>query len=460
MRRHISCRVASASVFLAAVLTAPHTPAQTVEALQPVASVGPNSPHAQAQHYVVLVSLDGFRWDYPQRDAARHLLALGKKGAWAPQGMLPGYPAFSFPNRITLVTGLYPGHHGLIADNFLDPLRQARFSASDPRAVADPSWYTGIPLWSLAESAGMRSACLGWSGCQAKIAAFAPAYNQPDSAKLTGEARLRQVLDWFHLPAAVRPHLIAIEDPAVDSDALRFGPDAPQTRAAVQRADTFIGQLEAALDATRLPIDFVVVSDRGFAKPKGGWIAFDQFASLDGFETIGSLLYSSSEPDRDRLYNQLKHAAAEFIVYRRKDLPANLYLRQNPRIGDPVILATGPYALRAHSVAAGKNSTPGDPPTTLAPPPGIDGFDAQTQPEMKAIFFAAGPDIVEGKTLAPFENVNLYPWLAHLLGLTPPKTDGSLNILSGILRDGGEPGNNSGSTVPAPANQHPGNRHY
>ncbi len=57
--------------------------------------------------------------------------------------------------------------------------------------------------------------------------------------------------------------------------------------------------------------------------------------------------------------------------------------------------------------------------------------------EMKASFFAAGPDIVKGKTVAPFENVNLYPWLAHLLGLTPPKNDGSLNVLAGTLRDGG-----------------------
>jgi alkaline phosphatase D len=58
-------------------------------------------------------------------------------------------------------------------------------------------------------------------------------------------------------------------------------------------------------------------------------------------------------------------------------------------------------------------------------------------PQMKASFFAAGPDILAGKTVAPIENVNLYPWLAHLLGLTPPKTDGSLNVLSGTLRDGG-----------------------
>ncbi len=457
MLRPICRRVAYAPLFLAASLAAllaiPRPPAQAPSTPQPSAAVAPNSPRAQAQHYVILVSLDGFRWDYPQRDAARHLLALGKQGAWAPQGMLPGYPSLSLPNHLTLVTGLYPGHHGLISDSFLDPLRQTRFSASDDRDIADASWYTGTPLWSLAESQGMRAACLGWSGCQAKIAGFAPAYNLPDDRKLTGEIRIRQVLDWLRLPAAVRPHFIAVDDPALDADARRLGPEVPQTRAAVQRSDAFIGQLKAALDATRLPIDLVIVSDRGLAQPHGGWVALDRFASLDGFETVGTLLYGKSEPDRERLYNQLKHAAAEFVVYRRKNLPANLYLRQNPRIGDPVMIATGPYALRVHSVITGKSAAPGDPPATSAPAPGIDGLDARTQPEMKAIFFAAGPDIVEGKILAPFENVNLYPWLAHLLGITPPKTDGSLNILSGTLRDGGgQPGNSSNPTVFLPAN--------
>jgi alkaline phosphatase D len=67
----------------------------------------------------------------------------------------------------------------------------------------------------------------------------------------------------------------------------------------------------------------------------------------------------------------------------------------------------------------------------------MHGLDPRKVPEMKASFFAAGPDIVAGKTVAPFENVNLYPWLAHMLGLTAPKTDGSLNVLAATLRDGG-----------------------
>ena len=137
---------------------------------------GPNSAWAQSQHYLVLVSLDGFRWDYAARDNATHLLAIGKAGVWAPQGMLPSYPSLTFPNHYTLVTGLYPEHHGIVANNFLDPARNARYSMYDKQATNDGSWYGGVPLWSLAEGQGMRTACLLWVACEAKIAGFLPSY--------------------------------------------------------------------------------------------------------------------------------------------------------------------------------------------------------------------------------------------------------------------------------------------
>jgi alkaline phosphatase D len=128
------------------------------------------------------------------------------------------------------------------------------------------------------------------------------------------------------------------------------------------------------------------------------------------------------------MYNQLKKASPQFIVYRLKDVPPELNYNQNPREGDPVIVATGPFAIRA-SAPEGR--------VDRAPPVGMHGFNPAKVPEMKASFFAAGPDIVHGKTVAPFENVNLYPWMAHMLGLKPAKNDGNLNILSGTLRDNG-----------------------
>jgi alkaline phosphatase D len=390
---------------------------------------GPNSSQAQSRHYVVLVSLDGFRWDYAKRDGATHLAALGKQGVWAPEGMLPSYPSLTFPNHFTIVTGLYPEHHGLVANSFYDSGRQARYAYTAPQAVTDGSWFSGIPLWSLAESQGMRTACLFWPGSEAEIAGFLPSYYLHFDNTIDDTARLRQVLAWLHLPEPERPHFITLYYAEPDHTGHLFGPDAVETRAAVLKVDSLIGKLKAGLDATGLPIDLVVVSDHGMAKSEGGWITLDQFANLAGFETAGALLYGKTEEDRARVYNQLKKASSQFVVYRRKDVPAGLNYNLNPREGDPVVIATGPYAIRAHAPAAGNEDRP--------PSLGMHGFDPRKLPQMKAIFFAAGPDIVVGKTVAPFENVNLYPWIAHLLGLAAPKTDGSLDVLAGALRDNG-----------------------
>jgi alkaline phosphatase D len=390
---------------------------------------GPNSAAAQAKHYVVLVSLDGFRWDYAKRDGATHLLALGKRGVWAPEGMMPSYPSLTFPNHYTIVTGLYPEHHGLVANSFWDATKQARYGIADSAAVTDGSWYSGTPLWSLAESQGMRTACLFWPGSEAKIAGFRPTFYLKFDDKIDNTARIDQVLAWLHMPAEDRPHFITLYYSEPDHEGHEFGPDAPETKAAVHKVDALVGQLKQDLDATHLPIDLVVVSDHGMVKVQGPWITLDQLADLTGFETAGPLLYGKTEEDSARVYNKLKQASSQFVAYRRKDVPADLHYNQNPREGDPVIIATGPYAIRAHAPPAGKPDTP--------PIAGMHGYDPHKLPEMKASFFAAGPDIAAGKTVAPFENVNLYPWIAHMLGLTAPKTDGTLNVLAGTLRDGG-----------------------
>jgi alkaline phosphatase D len=403
---------------------------------------GPNSARAQSQHYVVLVSLDGFRWDYAKRDNAIHLLALGKQGVWAPEGMLPSYPSLTFPNHFSIVTGLYPEHHGIVANSFFDPVRQARYELSDAQAVTDGAWYSGTPLWTLAESQGMRTACLFWPGSEAQIAGFRPTWYAQFDAKTEAtpaveQARIDNAVALFRLPPAERPHFITIYYSEPDHEGHQFGPDAAETRAAALKMDALVGKLIAALDSTGLPIDLVVVSDHGMVHGEGGWVTLDQFADLTGFDSAGSLLYGKTEEDRARVYNQLKKASSQFMVYRLRNVPAELNYNQNPREGDPVVVATGPYAIRAHAPPAGK---PEKPPTV-----GMHGFDPSRMPEMKASFFAAGPDIVKGKTVAPFENVNLYPWLAHMLGLSPRRNDGSLNVLAGTLRDGGaEPRNELG----------------
>ena len=398
--------------------------------LPPVIAVdhGPNAAAQQAKHYVVLVSLDGFRYDYAKKHGAKHILALAKEGASAPDGMVPSYPSLTFPNHYTLVTGLYPEHHGIVANSFYDPGRKQSYAIGDAKAVTDGSWYGGTPLWSLAEKQGMRSACFFWPGSEAEIAGERPSYYLKYDDTFPDDKRIDQVIAWLALPAEQRPHFITLYYSNVDHAGHKFGPDTPETRDAVKHVDVLIGELQTRLAKTHLPVDMIVVSDHGMVATQGGWIDLDTFADLSHFKASGSLLYSESgsEADTEHAYHQLKSVSGDFKVYRRAKMPANFDYDQNPREGDPVIVPTGPFAIRAHA--------PEDPAKDYPPNKGSHGYDPREMPEMRAIFYAEGPDIRRGATVRPFENVNLYPFVAELLGLDAPASDGKLSVLAGVLK--------------------------
>jgi predicted AlkP superfamily pyrophosphatase or phosphodiesterase len=158
---------------------------------------GPNAQQQLSKHYVILVSLDGFRYDYAKRYHADHLLALATEGASASEGMLPAYPSITFPNHYTIVTGLYPEHHGIVANTFYDPTRKEVYTYHDAKAVGDGTWYGGTPLWVLAEEQGMRSACFFWVGSEADIQGVRPTYYLKFDGQFPNGKRVEQVLAWL-----------------------------------------------------------------------------------------------------------------------------------------------------------------------------------------------------------------------------------------------------------------------
>ena len=400
--------------------------ALAAQSLAPVITVdhGPNTETQQAKPYVVLVSLDGFRYDYAKKYGAKHLLQLGAEGAIASEGMIPSYPSLTFPNHYTLVTGLYPEHHGIVANKFYDPVRKQFYSNSDTAAERDGSWYGGTPLWVLAEKQGMRSACFFWPGSEAEIDGGRPTYYLNFDDHFPDDKRIDQVVAWLRLPAPQRPHLITLYYSNVDHAGHQYGPDSPQTAAAVTHVDQLVGNLHQQLTRLQLPIDLIVVSDHGMEREQGPWIDLSRYADLGNFTTVGWLLYPNSEADAEKAYQQLKIKSDAFTVYRRKRVPAALHYDSNGREGDPVIVPNGPYAIRAHPPAEDQ-----------APEQGVHGYDPRAMKSMRALFLAVGPDIRPGSKLEPFENVNLYPLVAKILGLDAPQVDGSLNVLSNILKN-------------------------
>jgi alkaline phosphatase D len=345
--------------------------------------------------------------------------------------MLPAYPSITFPNHYTIVTGLYPEHHGIVANGFYDPDRKETYSYHDSKTVGDGSWYGGTPLWVLAEQQGMRSACFFWVGSEADIQGVRPSYYLKYESTAPNSKRVQQVLAWLHLPAEQRPHIITLYFSDTDSAGHRYGPDSPEVAEAVGRLDRQIGMLVDGIKASKLPVDLIVLSDHGMAEVSGATTYLDQYGLNPSWftRTVGSSLYPKSEEDAEKSYEALLGKNDHFLVYRRKAVPSYLHFDSNAREGDPVVVPTGAYLFDAFG-----GSRAGE-----AAPKGMHGYDATHMPEMKAIFFAAGPDIMRGIKLKPFENVDVYPLIARILGLdiTKLKTgpiDGKIGTLGGILK--------------------------
>ena len=244
VRLRAICFAARVGIVLCCVLAfgAAHAAAQDVVAVL-TSEHGANQAEQQQKHYVILVSLDGFRYDYAEKYRAENIRALGAAGAAAREGMIPAYPSLTFPNHYTLATGLYPEHHGIVANNFYDAQRKQTYRLGDPATVTDGSWYGGTPIWVLAEQQGMRAACFFWPGSEAEIQGTRPSYYMKYDDKVPDDARVQQVLAWLRLPAERRPHLITVYFADVDHAGHEYGPESEEVRTAVQVVDREIGML-------------------------------------------------------------------------------------------------------------------------------------------------------------------------------------------------------------------------
>ncbi|MCS6952316.1 MAG: ectonucleotide pyrophosphatase/phosphodiesterase [Bryobacteraceae bacterium] len=381
-----------------------------------------NDPRQQHKPYVLLVGLDGFRFDYADRYGARNLLSLRDRGASA-EALVPAYPSLTFPSFYTLATGLYPERHGIVGNRFFDPERGEEFYFRENQS--DGSWYGGTPIWVLAEQQGLRTATYFWPGTSAPIQGWLPTFFYAYNPETTREERVRQVLEWFHLPEERRPHLVIVYFSDVDSAGHQYGPDSEETRRAVQAVDRSLGQLLDGLQRVRPAVNVVVVSDHGMMACEP-FVDVTDHADFSRFrvvsDTVHVMLYSEDRRLVEETRRALHGKSKLYEVWQREQIPSHLRFRENRRIGDLVIMSTGPHPLSVR--LAGR--------ATGAPrsqPRGMHGWDPERFPLMCGIFYAAGPQIRPGVRLKAIRAVDVFPLLSSLLDLEAPgNLDGSWDV--------------------------------
>ena len=377
------------------------------------------------KNYVLLVSMDGFRWDYSTIYKTPNINKIATDGVKADR-LIPSFPTVTFPNHYTIATGLYPDHHGLIDNNFLAPDLGLTYRMSNRTMVENPSFYGGEPIWVTAEKQGAKSASFFWVGSEAPVGGIHPTYWKTYDGTVTYEARIDSVIKWLSYPEEKRPELVTLYFDEPDATSHKFGPVSPQTGRVVERLDSLIGVLRLKLSSLPFSkrINLILLSDHGM-----GAISSDRYINLKDavpdrmiLNVAGGnpiFLVNPAEGKLDSvllLLNAVKHIQA----WAKANVPARLHFGTNPRVPEIVVLADSSWSIGNRPVSASIKG-------------GAHGYD-NADSDMFAVFYAAGPAFKKNYRFHELNNIDIYGMICRIMKLKPAPNDGNQDDYKKILR--------------------------
>lgn len=359
----------------------------------------------------ILISCDGFRWDYPQYYDTPFLDRMATEGVSG--ALVPSFPSKTFPNHYTLATGLRPEHHGIIANSFFDRATGSRFSLGDPKTKFDPRFYHGEPLWLTAQRQGLKVVVFYWPGSDVAVNGRYPNvwHKYDEKPHMTFAQRADSVMAYLTMKKAPDLIMAYFEEP--DASGHSFGPQAKNTRHAVERVDSLLGSLwDRIVKAKKADdVNLVVVSDHGMTwfTPSRNinpaqYLHKDWYSALEG--DLPCNIYASQPWQQDSIVKAFS-TVPHLHAWRKKDIPQYLHYQADANIGDVLVLPDEGFLFDGGKTHDG----------------GMHGYDPAYS-DMHALFRAWGPDLNHAD-LGQFSNTAVYPFVCHLLGIQPAKNDGT-----------------------------------
>jgi predicted AlkP superfamily pyrophosphatase or phosphodiesterase len=384
---------------------------------------------APTNRILVLISLDAFRADYLQKFDATNLNRLAKEGVHA-EKLIPMFPSMTFPNHHTIATGLWPEHHGIIHNEFFDPVFKEKFGIVNNPGPTNGKWWGGQPVWVTAVKQGRKAACAHWPGCAAEIEGRRPTEfvtfdpkAEPDTISATG-------LAWLSQPKEKRPDLLVLYYYQTDHVGHDHGPDSAEMPPTVKKVDDAIGKLLQGIHLLNLDdvVNLVIVSDHGMVGVSTNrMIALPDYVDREKVQVDFSGAVAGLRPldgDEEGLYKKFAGKEDHFKVYRREQTPAEYHFRNNRRIPPVILVADDGWYL---------SSRPKSEQSKRGFKAATHGYDPKL-PSMAATFIACGPAFRQGARIGPVENVHIYNLLCATLGLKPAPNDGDDRLVSQVLK--------------------------
>lgn len=395
----------------------------------PVAS---QQPIKDLKPTVILVSLDGFRWDYIDKYQPPTLTGLARDGVRA-KWMIPSFPTKTFPNHYTIVTGLYPQNHGIVENNVYD--FGEVFTMSKREEVRNARWWWGEPIWVTAEKQGQRASSYFWPGSEAKIDDTYSTFWRTYNGRVPNLMRIDELLKFLDQPRETRPTMLTTYFSTTDDVGHEFGPDSPEIKYAVQEVDWYLTRLMDGLRARKIDkkVNVIIVSDHGMAtvEPRNATFLDDYF-DLDWAEKVlwtNEIIQIFPKAGRlDDIFDRVKDRA-HVTCWKKENIPARLHYNQGRRIA-PIVCSSDEGWMTTNHKWYDDWFKGLDHPEMGR---GAHGYDNRYQ-SMMATFVAHGGAFKKGYVAEPFENVEVYNLMCKILKLKPAKNDGDIDHVKKMLK--------------------------
>ena len=391
-----------------------------------------NSKASEKKPYLILISLDGFRWDYVEKYKPPHLINFIKNGINS-ESLIPSFPTKTFPNHYTIATGMYPEKHGIIANSFYSYDKDMTYKIRDREKVEDGSFYGGNPIWIQANKANMVTASYFFVGTEANIQGLKPTYYYRFDNSVKNEVRVNQAIDWLKLPPKKRPHLITMYFSDMDDTGHKYGTkNDEELKKTLFELDKQLGNLFKGIEKTGLPVNIIIVSDHGMSTVSiSNFIPIEKiendslYTSIDNGAIVN--IHPNNKNQIDSIYTYLKKKESNFKVYKTENTPGFEYIPKNKNWGAIQILPDfGYYFSSTKGIASRKQHTN----TNF----GVHGYD-QKYKDMHGIFYANGPAFKKAYRTPSIKNIHIYPLMCEILGLeVPSNIDGNLDQIKNVLK--------------------------
>ncbi|HSO75924.1 MAG TPA: ectonucleotide pyrophosphatase/phosphodiesterase [Blastocatellia bacterium] len=414
---------------------------------------------------VVLISIDGLKPDHVL-EAEKHglkipnLRRLVAEGAHA-SGVTGVLPTVTYPSHTTMVTGVAPAKHRVIANTPFDPYGKNMngwyWYSEDIKvptlwdACAKAGLTTGSVDWPVtvganitfniaqywrADNAEDRKAIRAFStpGLLSEAEAAIGAYSDGNDYSPAGDARRAGFNVYVLEKKKPRFHLSYFG--SLDDEEHRSGPYSSQTFAVLEKLDAIVGQIRAAAETSGGGRALIcVVSDHGFkvtdkevnlnsALQEAGLIELNEQGKVKSWRAFA--WYGGGSAGimlRDQADDEARRKTADVLNRLASDSSSGV-AKVVDRAGVP---ATGGFPDSAFVVALKPGYRLGaklqGAVTAVVRSAGTHGY-APDVVEMNASFFIAGPGIAAGRDLGQIDMRDIAPTIAGLLGIPFPSAQG------------------------------------